>query len=679
MKRLALSFLLTAFAGRLWSFALGADEEWLSYRQVERGTPQPIAGIPNADFEDSTKFSRPVTEGAAWSAASKAKAGDVEYGRFGYNGNGGCRLHFHGAFRVFDFAAVKLKKDRTYTFSGMWRGSGKGSGVFAWAMFINGRYKTERGGLIIEKLNDGWVRGAVTFTPQFDGEGVVNKLHFQGNGPEGSYVDFDNLQIVEAVPTWSFSNTWPIHNAVYSEEGRVRCHNSFVGSFFETNAQPFYVMSLVAPDGKTLAEKPCRDEKGVVTCAFGRLAYEGPAKLVAALYDRRNRLGYGTRSVDVTVGPTFKPKPGRVFITEEGRTLVDGKPFMPLGFWTCFANFERNPRETLPGNLKKLADAGFNSIIEYNGYLLRDLKDRQYFYDQCRQYGIRVFAGECAIANWNDGDPEMPAKYTKIVRQYLDYPAIFAWFVTDEVSADRVPELVKMRKILNAEAPGVPMWPCNIFDPEPFLPGEDVAGGDFYPYRGPDSDLRTQDRRLARIEACRPAAAWIAPQCYNWGNQKRKRDGTWGISVEDYLKGEPDENQMLANALHMASRGVTGFLFYSYFDMLKTPDPALPAVRWERMKSIAKELKSLKPFITSGIRRVEVPHVERGDPTRVVALSDGQDHSRLLVIGLGLKHDCEIDLAQVKGLAGKSRYGKTTLKDGKAVFLGTGISCDILE
>ena len=147
--------------------AFGAGKEWLSYRQVERGTPQPIAGIPNADFEDSTKFSKPVTEGAAWSAASKAKAGDVEYGRFGYNGNGGCRLHFHGAFRVFDFAAVKLKKDCTYTFSGMWRGSGKGSGVFAWAMFINGRYKTERGGVIVEKLNDGWVRGAVTFTPQF--------------------------------------------------------------------------------------------------------------------------------------------------------------------------------------------------------------------------------------------------------------------------------------------------------------------------------------------------------------------------------------------------------------------------------------------------------------------------------------------------------------------------------
>ena len=137
---------------------------------------------------------------------------------------------------------------------------------------------------------------------------------------------------------------------------------------------------------------------------------------------------------------------------------------------------------------------------------------------------------------------------------------------------------------------------------------------------------------------------------------------------------------MLSVAVLMASRSVTGFLFYSHFNLWR-PSPAgdLGPTRWTRMKNIARTMNALKPFITSGVRRVEVPHVDRGDPTRVVALSDGQGHSRLLVIGLGLKHDCEIDLSQVKGLAGRSQRGKTTLKDGKAVFRGTGMSCDILE
>ena len=70
--------------------ALGAGEEWLSYRQVERETPQPIAGIENADFEDSTKF-------------GKSKDGKSEYGRFGYNGNGGCRMWIREKFRLFRF------------------------------------------------------------------------------------------------------------------------------------------------------------------------------------------------------------------------------------------------------------------------------------------------------------------------------------------------------------------------------------------------------------------------------------------------------------------------------------------------------------------------------------------------------------------------------------------------
>ena len=53
----------------------------------------------------------------------------------------------------------------------------------------------------------------------------------------------------------------------------------------------------------------------------------------------------------------------------------------------------------------------------------------------------------------------------------------------------------------------------NIFEPDPFLPGQDVQGGDLYPYRGATSTLGTADKRLAAFEACRPAACWHSPQC----------------------------------------------------------------------------------------------------------------------------------------------------------------------
>ena len=656
--------------------AFGVGEEWLSYRQVERGTPQPIAGIVNADFEDSTKF-------------GKSADGKSEYGRFGYNGNGGCRMWIREKFRLFRFPSdCKLKKGRTYTFSGMYRAVGNARGGYSWMMFVDGKYRREKGGIDVEDLGNGWKRGAVTFTPECDGSNVVNCLDFQATPlrkmseqearSDGNYIDFDNLQLVEAVPVWRFCNVWPIQNRVYKEGGRVRCRNSFVGDFFEKDAQPFYVVRLVVAGGRTLAQRLCRDKDGVFTCAFGDLAYEGPAELVVALYDRRNRLGYGEKRVPVTVVPTSKPANGRPFITEDGRTLVDGEPFMPLGFWTGLGQICLTNRAEFVRQLEMLHGAGFNAIVEYNGYLLTKKEDRDFFYDQCGRNGIRVFDGDMALASWDELNrkPDGAERYRAKSLVYRDYPAIFAWFVTDECSADRVPDLMAMRRILSETAPNIPMWPCNIFEPDPFLPGQDVQGGDLYPYRGATSTLGTADKSLAAFEACRPAACWHSPQCYNWQEMKKKQ----GISAEDYLKGEPDENQMLSVAVLMASRSVTGFLFYSHFNIWR-PSPAgdLGPARWARMVNIARTMNALKPFITSGIRRVEVPHVDRGDSTRVVALSDGQGRSRLLVIGLGLKHDCEIDLAQVKGLAGKSRCGKTTLKDGKAVFRGTGISCDVIE
>lgn len=657
-------------------FTTGAAE-WDSYKQVIRLKPKAVEGLVNADFEDSSKY-------GPW------KGRTAEIGRFGYNGNGGVRVWPRDKKLCFDFPFEgKLEPGREYYFCGSFRKNGRVHVSYNWQSYGPGnKHMNSAWNGAYAELDNGWQTCSFNFIPQ---KGAVRHQFFIYCFCKGSdeadkrtndvhYIDCDNLILTESAPTWDFCNTWPIHNTIYNEEGRVRCHNAFIGRFFEPDAQPFYVMRLLTPDGKKLAEKLCHDKDGVITCAFGRLDYAGPAKLEAALYDRKNRLAYGTRTVDVSITPKFKPAKGRAFITEDGRTLVDGKPFMPLGFWTNFADFKRNPKETLPGNLKKLSDAGFNTIVEYNGYLLRNLDDRRYFYDQCEKYGIRVFAGECAIANWNDKDPDMPAKYEKRVRQYLDYPAIFAWFVTDEVNVNRVPELVKMRKILNRLSPGIPMWPCNIFEPEPFLPGEDVIGGDFYPYRGSESKLLGQDVRLARIEACQAAAAWIAPQCYNWNNGPLGyKKGKWIVSVENYLKGEPSENNMLANALHMASRGITGFMFYSYFDMLKSPDPTLPAKRWERMKSIAKTFKSLEPFITSGIKRVELPHRDVKGKSRVVALSDGKGNRRILIIGLDSDNVCEIDRAQLEGTSHKSRCGLTEIGPEKAVFTGGGISGDVIE
>ena len=650
---------------------VGSAAEWDSYTPVVRNEEKVVEGLENADFEDSSKY-------GPW------KGRTAEIGRYGYNDNGGCRVWPRD--RQFSFVFPfkgKLKVGRRYRFKGYFRPHGHVHASYNWEQYADGKYIGGQWECKYGELDGGWRTAEVVFTPKRDDEAVFNKLFMycfcEGRDEADKrtndvhYIDCDNLSLVEAAPSWLFCNTWPVHNAVYNEEGRVRCHSSFSGDFFERDAEPFYVVRLVKPDGGVLAERVCRDEGGSFTCAFGKLDYVGEAKLVAALYDRRHRLAYGRREVDVTVAPTFVPPPGRAFITEDGRTLIDGKPFMPLGLWTGLADWKKYPKETLEGTLKSFADAGFNAIVEYNGYLLGKREDRDYFYGLCRKYGIRVFSGECAIANWKKDSPGNSERYRERARLYAQHPEILAWFVSDEVNPDRVPELVEMRRILNQEAPGVMTWPCNIFSAAPFLPASDVLGGDNYPV-GRDVNLASSDEKYREIQACAAAAAWFSPQIYNNRNSKLGK-----VSVEEYLKGEGTENQYLAAALLMASRGITGFLFWSHFDIPRGPVKELPAKRWEILKSIARTFRSLEPFITSGIRPVEVSHRDVKGRCRVVALSDGRGNRRILVIDLENNSSCEIAAEELKGTSAKSRCGHTEFADGKAVFVGDVMACDVIE
>ena len=181
---------------------------------------------------------------------------------------------------------------------------------------------------------------------------------------------------------------------------------------------------------------------------------------------------------------------------------------------------------------------------------------------------------------------------------------------------------------------------------------------------------------LKRIEDCRGAAAWSSPQCYNWNWRDRDKPG---FTKERFLDGEPNEEQKLAVALLMVQRSITGFFFYSYFDIPRVPEgmESLAAERWEQMKRIARVLRGLEPFITSGEGIEEIPAENAKDEARVVALSDGRGGRRVIVVGLGLDHSTSFTLPNGFG-SPKSIRGRVEAKDGKCVFTGPNFACDVL-
>lgn len=653
----------------------GVAAEWDSYRLVARDEPRAVEGLENPDFEEVAKYGK-------WPGR------DAEIGRYGYNGNGGVRIWPHGKSTVFMFPFKgKLEKGREYRFIGSFKKHGKVHCSFNWESYANGKYLKGQWNAVYGTLADGWETCEFVFSPSSDDPAVEHRFFLYCARSEAeaasavageTYVDCDNLMLTEARPTWKICNTWPMHNAVYNEEGRVRFYTSFVGAFFDEGAQPFYRVELLDDKGGRLSETLCRDRDGVFTAQLGRLDYVGPAKLAVHLYDRANRIAYGKREIDVSVGPTFVPARNRATIDEKGRVIVDGKPFMPIGFWTDFANPKTWSPDALEAELRKYSEAGFNAICEYSGYLLEnDDRRRDAFFALLEKYGIKYMGGEFSIYGTTPSEAKL-AKYGR-------YPAVVSWVLSEEVNADKVPAVTARRRLLNRAMPGILVSNCNIFAPDVFLPANELLFGDFYPYYDAKSVLKGCDSSLKSIEACRGAAAWSSPQCYNWNNTKlcnwdREPHNKPEYTQAKFLDGEPNEEQKLAVALLMVQRAITGFFFYSYFDMQRSPDGLadLPAARWAHMKRIAKVLKSLEPFVLSGEGSAEIAATHAKDEARVVALSDGRGNRRVVIVGLGLDHETRFALPDGFG-ALKSLRGRTAFRDGQYVFTGPNFACDVLE
>ena len=633
-----------------------------------------LDAFENADFENYAKHGKldKYTEAARG---------------FGFNGNGGARISgfVRHSFELPVKKTLKLKKGERYIFSLDTRNNSKEVLEQIALETTNpetGKYEGYWGRKSID-IGNGWMREELAFVPKRDLDAGKEKLRFilfallDPNrkieaGKSENHVDFDNAKLSLDEPLWHFCNTWPTHNKIFCERGRVRAYSSFVGPFLGPGAKAEYELVLSLANGKTLAKAKADDADGVLTAEFGRIDHQGEAVLTAILSDRGKEIARRTRQVTVT--PTYKPKKGEVFINERGQTMIDGKPFMPLGFYSDLAKLSKYTKEEVEQHLKRIHEAGFNFLIDYHTYTLRRKEDRDFFYGLCEKYEIRVLVDDFA------GYQHKPGKLHEIApqaKELAQYPAILGWYIMDEASEDKIPVLERIRRELNAVTPGHIVHSCNIMSPPPYLPVSDVQGGDSYPIsERKDCSLEGTDGYMRRAGACRPAASWHAPQAVNWANYRRGASD----NQEIYLKSgrEPEENEMLAVALSFVANGVNGFAFYSYFDIHRGPFPEWYAPRWEKMKKVGAALKDLEPFIVSGRKILEIDRTDVKGRSRVVAMTDGNGGVRVLVYGLTRDNECTFRLPKAFGRMAPV-CGNVREKDGLYVYSGREFTCDILK
>ncbi len=666
--------LLTAGCVENKKAATAAADEFAGYRERPVAERVELDAFENAAFEDMSKYG--------------ADGEHVEIGRFGYNGNGGARIRPRPqqvfCYRLKTKPGLSLKKGVAYVLTSNVRTHGA-IGVQTCFDVVDAKtrkYAFGGWGPSSEAMNDGWVRHVLKFVPKADSEGLDYHFQFycrQANDADFSsgenYVDVDNVAIHTAAPTWYFCNTWPTHNRVHSETGRVRMSSTFLGAFLDAGADPVYRVRLRAADGRVLGERVlAADAKGNMTAAFGRIDYAGAATLCATLFDRANRLNLGTREIAVTVGPAPDASKG-IFVQENGVVLRDGRPYMPVGFYTNFAYADKYTRAQAEAAMKRMQDAGFNAMIDYGTYSMASAEQRAWYYGACEKYGIGVLNDDFKACTELEKVPERLAAFRRRAEEDAKRPALLGFYTMDEGSEDFIPSLTLIRRMLNEVAPDKIVNVCNIMRPEPYLPIADIQGGDSYPI-GQGKGLTGAEKYVRAMSDLAPAALWVAPQAYNWASMV---PGALTNAAKYASCGrEPKENETLSVALLMASLNVKGFFFYSYYDVFRCPVKEWIPRRWENVCRAGKCLRDLEPFIMSGEPIVELARRDAKGRTRVVAMSDGKGAHRVLVIGLEQDHETTFELPASFG-ALKSRCGNVVRQGGTYVFRGPDFSCDVLE
>ncbi|HNX03876.1 MAG TPA: hypothetical protein PKI32_00145 [Opitutales bacterium] len=673
------------FAASLAGCGFLDTDEFTGYAQVDVNPPVELGLIANGSFESC---------GATGFIDNYA-----ETGRFGINGGGGVRVHVKGQNPLFWFLP---DKDARFLPKGALPKNFRNGVKYTATVDVHPNPKTDIfvsfnsdvGNSKVDKrphadmstrqtktdLGDGWYRIQQTFTVANDPQEFPHWLYLwlrtnakaDPNSPE-AYVDFDNFTFREESPSWYCCNTWPICNQIYSDEGRIRFNSFFFGAYLEDGAVPAYGVELLkGDDGRLLARASASaDEHGNFTADLGMFGYEGPVKARVTVYDRKCRLRYESRMIELAA--VKKPvNPKGITVTENGVVLKDGRPFMPIGFYTGLCKITSEADLAFAEfHLKRLHEAGFDTIMDYSGYMLDGELGRK-FLKLCERYKIWFIADEPSGVMYE----KEPSRAIARTKYFAESPAVIGFYTMDEQPEEAIPRLERVRRMMNEVAPGRIVNICNIMRPAPYLPIADIQGGDGYPIsKAPTSSLASCHKYVTNMMNCAPAAIWWAPQAYNWARMVK---GYKDPEVYRMSGREPTEHEMLSVALCNAADGVTGFLFYSYFDIIECPVKEWREGRFAAMTNICRYLKEIEPFIMSGEKRVPVPAVDTKDPVRATALSDGAGKRIVIVCGLGKDHESEVIVPPEFGDL-KPRFGNMKKKNGKWMFKGKDFTCDVLE
>lgn len=428
-------------------------------------------------------------------------------------------------------------------------------------------------------------------TPPMPSNAAIGMLHCHMLRGETGRVCFDDFSLEsEGSETIAYLACSAVRNSFASEDGPVR----FVASL-QLNTVKFPLEGLKAEfvfrgaNGKTIrrnadAFTPALAE---MTCDAAEFA-EGIQDVAVCISERAGGKIVAEKKRRIT--KTEKPLRRRVTFDRKGRTILDGKPFYPLG---CFSGrLDENA-------IAEYRKGPFNFFMPYNT-VSKDEMDRYHaaglMVVPCvmhKVHGLRY----SVTSEFKTAD-ECHAWFRKYVGEVGKHPALLAWFLVDEVPLAFVPNVASVNDLLQEIDPDHPTWAVTDKPnhARPLLPCYDVIGMDPYPIgnRGMFNTFSICSGWAQKAQegmfGMRPM--WHVPQAFNWGWYRKEDVGKPDVRM-------PTRQEMANMSWQGVAGGANGICLYSFGIIRKKLQGAEFDAAWGDVCDVAKEIKRMEPVLLS--------------------------------------------------------------------------------
>jgi hypothetical protein len=438
---------------------------------------------------------------------------------------------------------------------------------------------------------------ASRFGMEMDIRNVQELVIFASKPGHAFNLTIANLRLVpgEKPPVAEFDLVYPNYRDLILHSLDVRVATTVQLKQYGLDADDVRVELQLSSGGKSARTvHAVKEEREQVSVAVARLP-DGPATLTARALQISTGKELARKEWTLSKLPADKAVPLKVYVDEHNTTIVDGKPFFPLGWYD-------SPDEK---HLEEIAGGPFNTLLDY-GANQKDKKWMLHYLDQVQAKGMKFiyclndvyptakyFEGK----SW-EGVSGNDAIRDAVVKAYREHPAVLAWYLNDELPRALAPNLTEYYHAVRSADPQHPCYIvlCDMHEIQWFPHTTDIFGVDPYPVpRDPVTMVSTwMDAADKAVSGHKPT--WLVPQAFAWYQYNPEGSNRARKPTADELKTgrAPTYDEARCMTWLALTHGAKGIIYYCYYDLRVLPNYA---ELWAGYKKMAAEVKEFSPVL----------------------------------------------------------------------------------